>query len=105
MTISRKRAILQLVAGIVVIIIVQLFAHAILHAEPGSEPGSEHSSEHSADAQAAYKDGQDRRVRSDLRGARLAFLDAINADRKWAEPHIAQAEVYVGLFNGVAAQA
>ena len=105
MTISRKRAILQLVAGIVVIIIVQLFAHAILHAEPSSEPGSEPGSEHSADAQAAYKDGQDRRVRSDLRGARLAFLDAINADRKWAEPHIAQAEVYVGLFNGVAAQA
>ena len=58
-----------------------------------------------AEAKAAYDEGNGLYAQRDLRGARAAYLDAINSDRKSAAPHIAQAQVYIDLFNGLAAQA
>lgn len=67
--------------------------------------GSSASSEGNAEAQAAIEEAAKLRDSSDLRGARVAAMNAIKADPDWPMGHIARAELSLELFDPVTAKA
>ncbi|MGB5078939.1 MAG: tetratricopeptide repeat protein [Sphingorhabdus sp.] len=61
--------------------------------------------EPNASAQAAYDEAQHYLELQDLRSARIALLNSVKADPAWPKASIAQAGVFLALFDPVSAQA
>lgn len=55
-------------------------------------------------AEEAYERAEIYRGKGDLRSARIEYMNAIKADPRWVEPRLRQANVYLGLEDGVAAE-
>ncbi len=92
MTISRKKAMPRLIGLLLALTVLPMLTHTLLNAAANS------------DARTAYDEAQALRLRHDLSGARIALMNAIKADPQWPQPHIAQAEVALEMFKGLAAQ-
>ena len=63
------------------------------------------ASEGNADAREAFANAEKFRARRDVRSARIELMNAIKADPEWIEARVAQAEVLLRLYDGIAAEA
>ena len=63
------------------------------------------ASEGNADAREAYANAEKFRARRDVRSARIELMNAIKADPEWIDARVAQAEVLLGLYDGIGAEA
>lgn len=57
------------------------------------------------DAREAFAKAEQFRARRDIRSARIELMNAIKADPEWIDARVAQAEVLLGLYDGIAAEA
>tara|TARA_R110000824_G_scaffold6103_4_gene28094 strand:+ start:8906 stop:10909 length:2004 start_codon:yes stop_codon:yes gene_type:complete len=63
------------------------------------------ASQGNADAREAFANAQKYRADRDIRSARIELMNAIKADPEWIDARVAQAEVLLGLYDGIAAEA
>ncbi|MEH6701740.1 MAG: tetratricopeptide repeat protein [Parasphingorhabdus sp.] len=63
------------------------------------------ASEGNGDAREAFAKAEQFRARRDIRSARIELMNAIKADPEWIDARVAQAEVLLGLYDGIAAEA
>lgn len=63
------------------------------------------ASEGNADAREAFANAEKFRALRDVRSARIELMNAIKADPEWIDARVAQAEVLLGLYDGIAAEA
>jgi tetratricopeptide (TPR) repeat protein len=63
------------------------------------------ASEGNGDAREAFAKAEQFRARRDIRSARIELMNAIKADPEWIDARVAQAEVMLGLYDGIAAEA
>ncbi len=63
------------------------------------------ASEGNADAREAFANAEKFRARRDIRSARIELMNAIKADPEWIDARVAQAEVLLGLRDGIGAEA
>ncbi|WP_417622173.1 tetratricopeptide repeat protein [Parasphingorhabdus sp.] len=63
------------------------------------------ASEGNADAREAFAKADQFRAHHDVRSARIELMNAIKADPDWVDARVAQAEVLLSLFDGIAAEA
>ena len=63
------------------------------------------ASEGNGEAREAFAKAEQFRARRDIRSARIELMNAIKADPEWIDARVAQAEVLLGLYDGIAAEA
>ncbi|WP_430429377.1 tetratricopeptide repeat protein [Parasphingorhabdus sp.] len=63
------------------------------------------ASEGNADARAAFANAERFQTGGDVRSARIELMNAIKADPQWIDARVAQAEILLMLFDGIAAEA
>ncbi|WP_339690864.1 tetratricopeptide repeat protein [uncultured Parasphingorhabdus sp.] len=63
------------------------------------------ASQGNADAREAFANAEKFRALRDVRSARIELMNAIKADPEWIDARVAQAEVLLGLYDGIAAEA
>ena len=63
------------------------------------------ASEGNADAREAFDRAEQFRARQDVRSARIELMNAIKSDPEWIDARVAQAEVLLRLYDGIAAEA
>lgn len=63
------------------------------------------ASEGNSDAREAFANAEQFRARRDMRSARIELMNAIKADPEWIDARVAQAEVLLGLHDGIGAEA
>ncbi|MEO9601058.1 tetratricopeptide repeat protein [Parasphingorhabdus sp.] len=63
------------------------------------------ASEGNAEAREAFAMALQYRADRDIRSARIELMNAIQADPEWIDARVAQAEVLLSLFDGIAAEA
>lgn len=63
------------------------------------------ASDGNGDAREAFAKAEQFRARRDIRSARIELMNAIKADPEWIDARVAQAEVLLGLYDGIAAEA
>lgn len=63
------------------------------------------ASEGNSDAREAFANAEQFRARRDMRSARIELMNAIKADPQWIDARVAQAEVLLGLHDGIGAEA
>ncbi|MGB5724525.1 MAG: tetratricopeptide repeat protein [Parasphingorhabdus sp.] len=61
--------------------------------------------EGNADARQAFANAEQFRARGDARSARIELMNAIKADPQWIDARVAQAEILLSLYDGIAAEA
>ena len=63
------------------------------------------ASEGNADARDSFTNAEQFRARGDVRSARIELMNAIKADPEWIDARVAQAEILLRLYDGIAAEA
>ncbi|AMO71939.1 tetratricopeptide repeat protein [Sphingorhabdus sp. M41] len=63
------------------------------------------ASEGNEDAREAFGKAEQFRAKRDIRSARIELMNAIKADPEWIDARVAQAEVLLGLGDGIGAEA
>jgi tetratricopeptide (TPR) repeat protein len=63
------------------------------------------ASEGNAEARESFANAQKFRGKNDIRSARIELMNAIKADPEWIDARVAQAEVLLGLYDGIGAEA
>ncbi|NVD27145.1 tetratricopeptide repeat protein [Parasphingorhabdus flavimaris] len=63
------------------------------------------ASEGNGEAREAFAKAEQFRAQRDIRSARIELMNAIKADPEWIDARVAQAEVLLGLYDGIAAEA
>lgn len=63
------------------------------------------ASEGNGEARKAFAKAEQFRAQRNIRSARIELMNAIKADPEWIDARVAQAEVLLGLYDGISAEA